>query len=226
MKYAAAIMTLCSLILVGCVTKGDSYAVQEAGRIGTAKKEMWESYSVCQKYVWGNTQYQAFWDRTAQTADDTRKVQLVTMNETLSKKYKEALPQVAADLAKCDLQAWTSAKKVDAQYATAFANGMYEVMAVYKSAIDGKYKTYADFNKALFVAMKTKIDMINAANEVIKNRLLGQLDKEMDAKAARNAAAISVMQQNSAANNKPYVSTQPITTNCTKIGNNYNCTSY
>lgn len=99
MRVIALSVALGVFFLAGCATTSDSYAVQEAKRIGVAKRAMWDTYNSCLSNVWTNAQYKDFWMHTAELNNDSRRVSLLTDNEKLSKNYKDALPLVASDLA-------------------------------------------------------------------------------------------------------------------------------
>lgn len=228
MNFKITLLLLCSVtatIVSGCASR-DYQASIDAKRMGKAKGEMWETYNACLSYVWTNPAYKDYWSKTIANATDTRQTELLALNEKMSKQYRETLPQVAADLAKCDIQAYNNAQRVDTTYSKAFANAMYEVMAVYKNAVDGQYKTYSQFNKPLLAAMTYKYKSMMNAEEALKQSVVAQLNKEIDAEENRRNAILMMYSASQSSNQQPkYNTPSPITTNCVKIGNVYNCTS-
>lgn len=226
------VLPLMALVLIGCATPRVSQSQQEADRIIELRKEIYARYGSCLRSVWNDPANADFWAKTATSLKDPRKLDLLTLNTPITKAYREKARAVAKEWLACDAEAYASAKQITPAYAKSLGVSTSYQTEVYVDVIQGKYKTYAEVNKALFAAMQKADDDMQAANSKLADDFLASSKAESAAEQQRRAEAVMMWgamsqgfasgYQNSVQSNKINA---PSTTNCRQIGAYMSCTT-
>lgn len=227
---ALVLVGLC-LIVAGCATSGSTLTKQNMTQFNENVDKWFPTLSECTLPV--IEQNQPYFEKVLTGPQDPRKVYLLTLKEPISKQFKTATPAIAAQMNLC-LSKWQNeAQKFSPDIASAIQTGTQNTDAVFIDMIAGKYKTYGQFNEALFTVYTANLNRLITTSRNINANYLARYQAEVKDENYRTSMALMMfgagMQNAGTASQNAYNNVRnaaPVTTNCRQIGGTVSCSSY
>lgn len=231
LKLKALTLIWLSFLVAACATRGSEVVREQSKQFDENVNAWFAAYRDCEiPFLERN---QLYFLKVISGPYDTRKVQLLTNNESISKQFKAATPDVVAQLDQCILQSSESAQKFNQQLSSAILSGLQKIDAVYIDMVNGKYKTYGQFNQALFAAYTSYTDKITSTIKSINADYVARFQAELQDENYRTSMALMMfgagMKNAANASQNSYNNVRnaaPVTTNCRAIGGTLSCSSY
>lgn len=221
-----------ALLVASCATRGsNTIAMKDAQKFEAQFKEWQVNYGACVSPI--VSQNPEVFDKVLRGANDERKVQLLTLNQPISKQFKINARIVVEQFGACEKQAYINAKSFSPDFASAFYTGAQNGDIVFIDMINGAFKTYGDFNKKWLQVLIENEKRTNEVMQRIAQNFQSRHQAEIADENNRMAAAMMIMgagMQNTANtyhnNANAYRNSAPVNTNCRQIGGTFSCTSY
>lgn len=224
-----------AVLVAGCATNGayDTQASQKAKVMQESFNAAHTAYNQCVNKLIDNPQYSEFFSNLFTGKEDT-KLDMLTNPKPISKKFLSSAKPVLGEWSACDAGLIQSIAPFWPKMATFLVKDTQQGDLIFIDAIRGKYKTYADLNRAWYEHLISSNTGVKKLFEEESQHLTRAHNDEINRNEAALAVALmswSVTQQQLANSYKTYnVPTMPniapTMTNCSMVGNNVQCTTY